>query len=54
MLLGGAPMEGPRYIWCSFVSSSTERIDAAEADWQAGRFDPVPGEADPMPLPSRG
>jgi redox-sensitive bicupin YhaK (pirin superfamily) len=54
MLPGGAPMEGPRYIWWNFVPSSKGRIDAAKADWQAGRFDPIPGEEDPVPLPSRG
>ncbi len=26
MLFGGAPMEGPRYIWWNFVSSRPERI----------------------------
>lgn len=54
MLLGGAPMEGPRYVWWNFVSSSKERIDAAKADWQAGHFDPIPGEEEPLPLPSHG
>ena len=43
MLLGGEPMDGPRHIWWNFVSSSKERIEQAKADWQAGRFTPVPG-----------
>ncbi len=51
MLLGGEPMEGPRYIWWNFVSSSKERIDQAKADWKAGRFEPVPGETEFIPLP---
>src|SRR5512138_2320846 len=38
MLLGGAPLEGPRHIWWNFVSSSPERIERAKADWKAGRF----------------
>lgn len=51
MLLGGEPMDGPRRIWWNFVSSSRERIEQAKADWQAGRFDPVPGESECIPLP---
>ena len=34
MLLGGAPMDGPRHIWWNFVSSSKERIEQAKADWR--------------------
>jgi redox-sensitive bicupin YhaK (pirin superfamily) len=51
MLLGGEPMDGPRHIWWNFVSSSKERIEQAKADWQAGRFGPVPGDAEFIPLP---
>ena len=52
MLLGGEPMDGPRHIWWNFVSSSKARIEAARADWQAGRFAVVPGdEIERIPLP---
>lgn len=51
LVLGGAAMDGPRFIWWNFVSSSKERIEQAKADWQAGRFGPVPGETDFIPLP---
>jgi redox-sensitive bicupin YhaK (pirin superfamily) len=52
MLLGGEPMDGPRHIWWNFVSSSKDRIDAAKADWKAGRFALVPGDAmEFIPLP---
>jgi hypothetical protein len=51
MLLGGEPMDGPRHIWWNFVSSSKDRIDQAKADWQAGRFTPVPGDPEFIPLP---
>ncbi len=51
VLLGGEPMDGPRHIWWNFVSSSKERIEQAKADWQAGRFAPVPGETEFVPLP---
>jgi hypothetical protein len=53
MLLGGEPMDGPRYLWWNFVSSSKERIAQAKVDWLAGRFEAVPGEAEFIPLPDR-
>lgn len=36
MLLGGATMDGPRYIWWNFVASSRDRLDAAKEAWRAG------------------
>jgi redox-sensitive bicupin YhaK (pirin superfamily) len=51
MLLGGAPLDGPRFVWWNFVSSSRERIEQAKRDWAAGRFDAVPGETEFIPLP---
>ena len=52
MLLGGEPMDGPRYIWWNFVSSSKDRIEAAKDDWKQARFAIVPGdEKDFIPLP---
>lgn len=53
LLLGGAPLEGPRHIWWNFVSSRKERIEQAAADWKQGRFPPVPGDAEFIPLPDR-
>ncbi len=49
-LIGGEPL-GPRHIWWNFVSSRRERIEQAKADWRAGRFAPVPGETEFIPLP---
>ena len=51
MFLGGAALEGPRYIWWNFVSSRRERIEEAKEDWKTGRFAPVPGETEFIPLP---
>jgi redox-sensitive bicupin YhaK (pirin superfamily) len=51
MLLGGAPIDGPRHIWWNFVSSSADRIEQAKADWKAGRFAPVNGDSEFIPLP---
>jgi hypothetical protein len=54
MLLGGEPMDGPRYIWWNFVSSSKDRIEAAKDDWKHARFGLVPGdETDFIPLPDK-
>ena len=52
VVVGGAAMDGPRHIWWNFVSSRKERIEAAKADWKAGRFDIVPGDTTEfIPLP---
>jgi redox-sensitive bicupin YhaK (pirin superfamily) len=51
LLFGGEPLDGPRHLWWNFVSSSHERIEQAKADWKAGRFAPVPGDAEFIPLP---
>jgi len=53
MFLGGTALEGPRHIWWNFVSSRRDRIEAAKADWEAGRFPVVPGESEFIPLPVR-
>jgi redox-sensitive bicupin YhaK (pirin superfamily) len=52
MLLGGAPLDGPRHVWWNFVSSSKDRIEQAKRDWRDGRFGKVPGdETEFIPLP---
>jgi redox-sensitive bicupin YhaK (pirin superfamily) len=51
LLLGGEPMDGPRYLWWNFVSSSKDRIEQAKRDWKEGRFVAVPGETEFIPLP---
>ncbi|CAO4166533.1 Pirin [Methylorubrum aminovorans] len=57
MILGGATLAGPRYIWWNFVASSKERIEAAKAEWREqnwgqGRFDlPANDRDEHIPLP---
>ena len=51
VLIGGAPLDGERHIWWNFVSSSRDRIERAKRDWKEGRFVPVPGETEFIPLP---
>lgn len=59
LLLGGATLPGPRFIWWNFVASSKDRIDAAReawraGDWQHGRFRLPPGDdRDFIPAPER-
>jgi redox-sensitive bicupin YhaK (pirin superfamily) len=52
IIVGGEPV-GQRQKWWNFVSSRPERIEQAKQDWQAGRFDTVPGETEFIPLPNR-
>jgi redox-sensitive bicupin YhaK (pirin superfamily) len=54
LVFGGAPPDGPRFVWWNFVSSRRERIEQAAEDWKAGRFPRVPGETEFIPLPERG
>jgi hypothetical protein len=51
MLLGGAPLDGPRFIEWNFVSSSREKIEAAKLAWTEQRMGQVPGETEFIPLP---
>ena len=52
MLIGGTPL-GHRFMVWNFVSSRKDRIVAAQDDWQAQRFERVPGETEFIPLPAR-
>ena len=52
VLVGGTPL-GHRFMVWNFVSSRRERIAAAQDDWEAQRFAPVPGETEFIPLPPR-
>ncbi|WP_028716507.1 pirin family protein [Paracoccus sp. J39] len=57
MALGGATLNGPRFIWWNFVASSRERIEHAKEQWRAanwgqGLFDLPPTDRDEhIPLP---
>lgn len=52
VVIGGAPLDGRRFIFWNFVSSSRERIEQAARDWEEQRFVPVPGDDERIPLPS--
>jgi redox-sensitive bicupin YhaK (pirin superfamily) len=51
LLVGGEPMDGPRYLTWNFVSSSPERIEQAKQDWRDQKFPAVPDETEFIPLP---
>ncbi len=51
MLLGGAPLDAPRFMFWNFVSSSHDRIEQAKRDWAEGRFARVPGDQDSGRMP---
>lgn len=54
MLLGGAVMDGPRYIWWNFVSSRRDKIMDAAEQWSAQTFAKVAGdEVEFVPLPGQ-
>ncbi|TDR73275.1 pirin family protein [Paludibacterium purpuratum] len=52
VLIGGAPLDGPRAMWWNFISSRRERIEQAKADWQAQRMGVIDGEKEWIPLPT--
>jgi redox-sensitive bicupin YhaK (pirin superfamily) len=52
MILGGAKLDGTRFIEWNFVSSSREKIEAAKHAWSEQRMGQVPGETEFIPLPA--
>lgn len=53
VVIGGEPLDGPRFISWNFVSSRKDRIAQARQDWIAQQMGQVPGETEWMPLPGR-
>jgi redox-sensitive bicupin YhaK (pirin superfamily) len=53
VVAGGEALDGPRFIWWNFVSSSKERIERAKDDWTQQRIGRIPGETEWIPLPER-
>jgi len=52
VMIGGAPLAEPRFIYWNFVSTSKERLEQAKLDWKNGRFAKVAGdEIEFIPLP---
>ncbi len=53
MLVGGAPLDGERFIHWNYVASTRERIQAAVERWDRDEFPRVPGETGRIPHPPR-
>lgn len=53
VVVGGEPLDGPRFIFWNFVSSRRDRIARAAEDWEQQRFAPVPGETEFIALPNK-
>ncbi len=54
VLIGGEPLDGHRFIWWNFVSSSKDGITQAADNWAKQQMGRIPGETEWIPLPERG
>lgn len=45
LAFGGTPV-GPRYVWWNYIHSSLERVEAAKAEWRAGKVKLPPGDTE--------
>lgn len=53
VVIGGAPLDGRRFMWWNYVASSKERIEAAKDEWRRMGPGVVPGDPGYLPLPER-
>lgn len=51
VLFGGAPLDGPRYVWWNYVASSEKIIEDAKRAWREDRMGRVAGDPERIPLP---
>jgi redox-sensitive bicupin YhaK (pirin superfamily) len=51
IIVAGEPLASDRILYWNFVARQRERIEQAKQDWREGRFDPVPGDDESIPLP---
>ena len=51
VLIGGAALPAPPAMWWNFVASDRALIEAAAARWEAGGFEPIPGETGGIAMP---
>lgn len=54
VLLGGAPLDAPRYVWWNYVASSEARLAEARDAWREQRYAMVSGDPEFIPLPEDG
>jgi redox-sensitive bicupin YhaK (pirin superfamily) len=53
VVIGGEALDGRRFMFWNFVSTSKERIAKAAEDWEQQRYAKVPGETEFTPLPKQ-
>ena len=51
VLIGGAPLDGPRFMWWNYVSSRRDLIIEAARQWQRDHTPRIPGEEEWIDLP---
>ncbi len=51
VLLGGAPLDAPRYVWWNYVASSEALIERARQAWRDDRMGRVEGDPERIPVP---
>lgn len=51
VLLGGAPLDAPRYIWWNYIASSEALLEQARQAWREQRYPTVAGDPEFIPLP---
>ena len=54
VLLGGAPLDAPRYLWWNYVASSEALLEEARQAWREKRYAMVEGDPEFIPLPDDG
>lgn len=54
VMLGGAPLDAPRYLWWNYVASSEAFLQEARQAWRDKRYPMVDGDAEFIPLPENG
>ncbi|MBU2739940.1 pirin family protein [Acidithiobacillus concretivorus] len=52
VLLGGAPLDAPRYLWWNYVASSEALLEAAREAWRNQRYPMVEGDPEFILLPN--
>jgi redox-sensitive bicupin YhaK (pirin superfamily) len=52
VVIGGAPLDGPRFLLWNFVSSTKARLSQAAEDWREQRMGSVPGDPEFIPWPA--
>ncbi len=51
VVIGGDPLDGPRFLWWNFVASRKDLIEQAKRAWSEQRMGHIPGEVEWIPLP---